>query len=67
MKERPYYIQIRNQEQEVIEEMIDYLALDDNLIINPDGSVPLVIRYIKGDGRNSKRLRPRPRRYYSYG
>lgn len=45
---RPYYIQIRNQKQEVIDEMIDYL----NLIINPDGSVPLVIRYIKGDNKN---------------
>ena len=49
---RPYYVQIRNQEQEVVEELIDYLALDDNLIINPDGSVPLVIRYIKGDNKN---------------
>lgn len=27
---RPYYMQIRNQKQEVIEELIDYLALDDN-------------------------------------
>lgn len=49
---RSYYVQIRNQKQEVIDEMIDYLALDDNLIINPDGSVPLVIRYIKGDNKN---------------
>ena len=27
---RPYYIQIRNQKQEVIEELIDYLAFDNN-------------------------------------
>lgn len=49
---RPYYVQVRNQKQEVIEEVIDNLKDNDNLIINPDGSVPLVIRYIKGDNKN---------------
>lgn len=33
---RSYYVQIRNQKQEVIEELIDYLALDDNLIVQYD-------------------------------
>lgn len=33
---RPYYVQIRNQKQEVIEELIDYLALDDMIITEPD-------------------------------
>lgn len=46
---RPYYVQIRNQKQEVIEELIDYLALDDMIITEPDGKVILVIRYIIGD------------------
>lgn len=36
---RPYYVQIRNQKQEVIEELIDYLALDDMIITEPDGKV----------------------------
>lgn len=49
MKERPYCVQVRNQKQEVIEELIDYLALDDMIITEPDGKVILVIRYIKGD------------------
>lgn len=50
---RPYYIQIRNQEQEIVDEMIDSLLLDnDYMIINPDGSTPLVIRYIEGDNKN---------------
>jgi hypothetical protein len=42
-------VQIRNQKQEVIEELIDYLALDDMIITELDGKVILVIRYIKGD------------------
>lgn len=33
---RPYYVQIRNQKQEVIEELIDYLALDDMIITEPE-------------------------------
>lgn len=37
---RPYYIQIRNQEQEIIAD------LQDNIITEPDGKVILVIRYI---------------------
>lgn len=49
VKQSSYYIQIRNQKQEVIEELIDYLALDDMIITEPDGKVILVIRYIKGD------------------
>lgn len=43
MNERPYYIQIRNQEQEVV---IADLQINDNLILEPDGRVVLVIRYI---------------------
>lgn len=43
---RPYYIQIRNQEQEIIEEVIADLQINDNLILEPDGRVVLVIRYI---------------------
>lgn len=43
---RPYYIQIRNQEQEIVEEVIADLCDGDNLIIEPDGKVVLVIRYI---------------------
>lgn len=43
---RPYYVQIRNQEQEVIEEVIADLQINDNLILEPDGRVVLVIRYI---------------------
>lgn len=43
---RPYYIQIRNQEQEIIEEVIADLQINDNLILEPDGQVVLVIRYI---------------------
>lgn len=43
---RPYYVQIRNQEQEIIEEVIADLQINDNLILEPDGRVVLVIRYI---------------------
>lgn len=43
---RPYYIQIRNQEQEVVEEVIAELQINDNIITEPDGRVILVIRYI---------------------
>lgn len=43
---RPYYIQIRNQEQEVVEEAIAELQINDNLILEPDGRVVLVMRYI---------------------
>lgn len=49
MSESSYYVQVRNQKQEIVEEIIDHLALDDMIITEPDGKIILVIRYIKGD------------------
>lgn len=46
MNNRAYYIQIRNQEQEIVEELIADLQDNDNIITEPDGRVILVIRYI---------------------
>lgn len=46
MNNRAYYIQIRNQEQEIVEELIADLQDNDNIITEPDGKVILVIRYI---------------------
>ena len=45
MDKRPYYIQTRNQEQEIVGEQIDYLADGDNIILDREGYVILVIRY----------------------
>ena len=41
-----YYIQVRNQKQEVVEEWIDGLKDGDNIITEPDEKIILVIRYI---------------------
>lgn len=46
MEDRAYYIQLRNQEGEIVEELIARVEDGDNIIVDRDGYILLIIRYI---------------------